>query len=150
MGASPQKAIQSLLEDYLGRLRKFHRLEMTYLGEPKKWGALSAPERKEREAQLFMEAISPTDYLILLDEKGREFRSRQMAQALQDIFNRAPRRLVFVIGGPYGFAERLYQRADEQWALSRLTFPHDLVRVLFLEQLYRSVAILHHLPYHHD
>lgn len=94
--------------------------------------------------------IEPSDYLVLLDEKGAERTSVETAIWLQKLQNRSPRRLVFVVGGAYGFSDEWYARANEQWSLSRLTFSHQMVRVIFLEQLYRAHTILKGEKYHHE
>lgn len=111
---------------------------------------LSQKERKRREGEALLATIKPGDYLVLLDEKGTHYTSRKWAKKLQQIMNSGPRHLVFVIGGAYGFSDAVYKRAQTMWSLSQLTFPHDLVRVIFAEQLYRAFSILHNMPYHHE
>ena len=104
---------------------------------------------KEYEAQVVLKAIDTGDRLVLLDEAGASYTSTAMAQWLQKTIDTSPRRLIFLIGGAYGFSEKIYQRADHKISLSPMTFPHQLVRVLFLEQLYRAFTIINNQNYHH-
>lgn len=109
------------------------------------------PEQyKQQEGDLILKKVASGDYLVLLDEHGREPRSVELAQWLQHMQNTVSRRLVFVIGGPYGFSPQVYHRANEQLSLSRLTFSHQMVRLLFVEQIYRALTILKGEPYHHE
>lgn len=106
--------------------------------------------QKEREADLILRALQPGDFVVLLDEGGREMRSLEFAEWMRHKMNTVPRRLVFVIGGPYGFAPRIYEAAREKLSLSRMTFSHQMVRLIFVEQLYRAMSILAGSPYHHE
>lgn len=150
IGNSPQKPVQKLFAEYQKRLGRFAKLEVKMIPDLKNAIALSQKERKEQEGKALLKAIQPTDYIVLLDEQGAQYTSRKWAHKLQQIMNVGPRHLVFVIGGAYGFSEGVYRRAQALWSLSSLTFPHDLVRVIFAEQLYRAFTILHNMPYHHD
>ena len=111
---------------------------------------LSVKQHKEKEGSLILDKLTSSDYVVLLDERGKEMTSQQFAGFLQKQMNTGLKNLVFVIGGPYGFSERVYQRANFKIALSQMTFSHQLVRLIFLEQLYRGLAILNNHPYHHD
>ena len=106
--------------------------------------------QKEREADLILKAMQPGDVVVLLDEGGREMRSVEFADWMKHKMNTVSRRLVFVVGGPYGFAKRIYDVAHEKLSLSRMTFSHQMVRLIFVEQLYRAMSILHGSPYHHE
>lgn len=105
---------------------------------------------KQREAEKILEKLQPTDFLILLDEKGVEFSSVQFADYIQKRENQSLKRIVFLIGSAYGFDEKLYQRANDKIALSRMTFSHQLIRLIFLEQFYRAYTILNNFPYHNE
>jgi 23S rRNA (pseudouridine1915-N3)-methyltransferase len=105
---------------------------------------------KKEEGKFWLSKITADDYVVLLDEKGREFRSVELAQWLEKRMNAAPRRLIFIVGGAFGFSPELYERAQEQWSLSKLTFSHQMIRLFALEQLYRAMSILHNEPYHNE
>lgn len=105
---------------------------------------------KIREADKILEKLQPTDFLILLDEKGKELTSVQFADYIQKRENQSLKRIVFLIGSAYGFDEKLYQRANDKIALSKMTFSHQLIRLVFLEQFYRAQTILHNFPYHNE
>jgi 23S rRNA (pseudouridine1915-N3)-methyltransferase len=111
---------------------------------------LSQEQQKEREGQQIVKLIQPGDHVILLDEGGKEFTSNGFAQWLQQRMNTVSRRLVFVIGGPYGFSHEVYALAQGKISLSQMTFSHQMVRVIFAEQFYRALSILNNLPYHHN
>jgi 23S rRNA (pseudouridine1915-N3)-methyltransferase len=107
-------------------------------------------EQKIREGRLILKAVTRDDYLVILDEKGREHNTREFADRLEKIFQLSRKRVVFVIGGPWGFSNDVYDRADMKFSLSRLTFSHQLVRLLFAEQLYRVLTLIKGDPYHHE
>ena len=111
---------------------------------------LSQEQQKVREGELILKQLQPGDHVILLDEGGKEFTSVGFADWLQQRMNTVPRRLVFVIGGPYGFSDAVYAAAQGKISLSRMTFSHQMVRVIFAEQFYRALSILNNLPYHHQ
>ena len=111
---------------------------------------ISQEQQKEREGQQIVKLIQPGDHVILLDEGGKEFTSVEYASWLQQRMNTVSRRLVFVIGGPYGFSREVYDLAQGKISLSRMTFSHQMVRVIFAEQFYRALSILNNLPYHHQ
>ena len=107
-------------------------------------------QQKELEGELILKKIGPSDQLILLDEKGYEFRSVEFSRFLQKKMNSGVKRLVFVIGGPYGFSDAVYKKAQGKVSLSKMTFSHQMIRLIFLEQLYRAFTILKNEPYHHE
>ena len=106
-------------------------------------------KQKKREGEQILKKIEPGDYVVLLDERGKEFTSKKFAQFIQQQANNGLKALVFVIGGAYGFSEAVYARQNAQIALSQLTFPHIMTRLIFAEQIYRAFTILHNEPYHH-
>jgi 23S rRNA (pseudouridine1915-N3)-methyltransferase len=105
---------------------------------------------KKEEGKFWLSKLNAEDYVVLLDENGREYRSVELAQWMEKRMNAAPRRLVFIIGGAFGFSAELYARAQEQWSLSKLTFSHQMIRLFALEQLYRAMSILKNEPYHNE
>ena len=150
IGKTRQNEVEALFNFYQKRIGKYLDLESVVLKEPKNTRSLPESEWKEKEGAVFLEALESRDYVILLDESGEQPGSRKFAQKLQQIMNGGPKQIVFLIGGPYGFSPSVYQRADYKLSLSRMTFPHDLIRVIFAEQIYRAFSILHNEPYHHD
>lgn len=149
VGKTTNKHIQACTDDYIERLGHYMSFGLTIIPELKNTKAMTAEQQKEREGELILQRLSTTDTLVLLDEKGTEFRSIEMAAWLQKK-QLSARRLVFVIGGPYGFSPEVYDRANEKLSLSRLTFSHQMVRLVFVEQLYRACTIIKGEPYHHE
>lgn len=141
--------IQQGIDKYIARIKKYNDFESVIISSIKSSSSLSIEQQKKKEGELLFEKISTADFVILLDERGKEFNSPEMAQQLQKRMNAGLKNLVFVIGGAYGFSEEVYKRANDKWALSRLTFSHQMVRLFFVEQLYRSFSILANEPYHH-
>jgi 23S rRNA (pseudouridine1915-N3)-methyltransferase len=111
---------------------------------------MPVPEQKIKEASKILQSVNEDDYIILLDERGKELRTLEFSSALEKIFFMPKKRIVFVIGGPWGFSQSVYDRADYKMSLSKMTYPHQLVRLLFLEQLYRVFTIIKGEPYHHE
>lgn len=149
LGKTDSKEISSLLEDYEKRLRHYIRFERIELPDVKRKN-LSPAQQKSAEAELLLKKLSPPDQVILLDEKGKEFRSVEWSAQLESKMIQGTKRLVFLVGGPYGFDEQIYQRADSKISLSRMTFSHQMVRLFFVEQLYRAFTIIRNEPYHHE
>ena len=149
VGKTDSKEISSLLEDYEKRLRHYIRFERIELPDVKRKN-LSPAQQKSAEAELLLKKLSPPDQVILLDEKGKEFRSVEWSAQLESKMIHGTKRLVFLVGGPYGFDEQIYQRADSKISLSRMTFSHQMVRLFFVEQLYRAFTIIRNEPYHHE
>lgn len=148
-GKTQMAPVQSLMDEYIKRLSRWQKLDVLVLPELKGLAKLSEAEIRQREGEQILAQLKPGDYLVLLDEKGTCFRSQAWAQHLQQTFNRGPKRLIFAVGGPYGFSKEVQAQAQESLSLSPMTFSHQLVRALFLEQLYRAFSILHGAPYHH-
>lgn len=138
------------LEEYLSRLRRYVTFDVAELPDVKNAGRLPEAEQKEAEGQLILSRLLPSDHVVLLDERGRMYTSRKFAARLQTLMASGKKRLVFVIGGPYGFSQSVYDRADELLSLSEMTFNHEMVRLFFVEQTYRAFTILRGEPYHHD
>ena len=136
-------------KEYLKRLPHYCNFEWKVLPAIKKLKSLSREQVKEEEGKLLLDNLATGDWVVLLDEKGKELDSPQLAGFLQQKMNAATRHLVFIIGGAYGFSQPLYQRANQKLALSKLTFSHQMVRVFLLEQLYRGFSILRGEKYHH-
>ncbi|MBR7085982.1 MAG: 23S rRNA (pseudouridine(1915)-N(3))-methyltransferase RlmH [Prevotella sp.] len=149
VGKTTNKHLATVIDDYVGRIGHYMPFSVVVVPELKNTKALSEEQQKEREGELILQKIKPTDTLVLLDERGSELSSVAFSQWLQRKQSSA-RSLVFVIGGPYGFSKAVYNRADEQLSLSRMTFSHQLIRVVFAEQLYRACTIIKGEPYHHE
>lgn len=143
------KDLAKMISVYQKRLGFYCPFEYETIPTVKKWSKLSEQQQKDAEGKAMLQKLEPTDRLVLLDEKGKQFTSEGFADFLQKQMNSGIRRLVFMIGGPFGFSEEVYQRAEHQLALSRLTFSHQMVRLFFVEQLYRAFTILRNEPYHH-
>lgn len=150
VGRTTEPAFAQAIGEYVQRTRRYLTFDLEVIPELKNTRSLSAAEQKEREADLILRALQPGDHMVLLDEGGREMRSVEFAEWMRRKMNTLPRRLVFVVGGPYGFSPRVYQAAREKLSLSRMTFSHQMVRLIFVEQLYRAMSILNGSPYHHE
>lgn len=150
IGKTLDKHLDALIQEYAGRVKHYLPFEMEVIPELKNTKSLSFEQQKQREAELLQKTFREGDYVVLLDENGREFTSVEFANYLQQKQSVAARRLVFVVGGPYGFAPEIYALAKEKISLSRMTFSHQMVRLFFVEQLYRGLTILHGEPYHHE
>lgn len=137
------------IEDYLTRLKHYVQLEVVVIPEVKSVKGLTTATQMEREADQMLKRITPADHVVLLDEHGREPRSLELAAWLEKR-QASSQRIVFIVGGPYGFSPRIKQRANELMSLSRLTFSHQMIRLLFVEQLYRAYTIIKGEPYHHE
>ncbi|MCE1202342.1 MAG: 23S rRNA (pseudouridine(1915)-N(3))-methyltransferase RlmH [Bacteroidia bacterium] len=138
------------LMHYEKRIRHYMPFELQVIPDLKNRKQLSEAEQKQAEAMLLMQALQATDELVLLDENGKQLTSRAFAGFIEKMQLQSVKRLVFVIGGPYGFGEAVRKRANHMLSLSEMTFPHQLVRLIFIEQLYRACTILRNEPYHHD
>ncbi len=150
VGKTEDAYIREGIDKFVKRLKHYTRLDMADLPELKNTKALTQDQQKSKEAELILKKISPNDHVVLLDEKGLEFSSVQFADYLDKKAISSVQTLFFIIGGPYGFDASLYQRANAQLALSRMTFSHQMVRLFFVEQLYRAYTIIKGEPYHHQ
>ena len=150
VGKTDNKNLQLLIEEYSKRLSFYIKFDMEIITDIKNVKNLSESQQKEKEGELILSKIAPTDQLILLDENGKTFSSIHFSEELQKKMNSGVKTLVFVIGGPYGFSETVYAKANSKIALSLMTFSHQMVRLFFIEQLYRGFTILKNEPYHHQ
>jgi len=150
IGKTDNKALQSLIEDYTKRLSFYIKFDLEIIPDIKNVKNLSEAQQKEKEGELILSKITPTDHLILLDENGKTFSSVGFSDFLQKKMNAGTKTVVFVIGGPYGFSEIVYQKAQDKVSLSEMTFSHQMVRLFVIEQIYRGFTILRNEPYHHQ
>lgn len=138
------------INHYMDRLRHYLPVELLVIPDVKATKAMTEAKQKDAEGKAILAALQPGDNVIQLDERGRQKTSREFSEMIVEKMNRGLRRLVFVIGGPYGFSADVYARADSQLSLSRMTFTHEMVRLFFTEQVYRAMTIIRGEPYHHD
>ncbi len=149
VGRTDSEQIGALVENYARRVGFYTRFDIRVIPDVKKGKGLSEKEQKALEGEAILKAVEGADFVALLDERGAELGSEEFAGWIQKRMNASARRLCFVIGGPYGFSEAVYGRADGKISLSRMTFSHQMVRLIFCEQLYRAFTILRGEPYHH-
>lgn len=150
IGKTDNKNLQALIEEYTKRLGFYVKFELDIIPDIKNVKNLSESEQKVKEGQLILSKLATTDQLILLDENGKEFNSVGFSGFLQKKMNSGIKSLVFIIGGPYGFSEEVYQKAQGKVSLSQMTFSHQMVRLFVIEQIYRGFTILNNEPYHHN
>ena len=150
IGKTDNKSLQSLIDEYTKRLSFYIKFDLEVIPDIKNVKNLSEAQQKEKEGELILSKISATDQLILLDENGSTFSSVAFSDYLQKKMNGGIKTLVFVIGGPYGFSEEVYKKAQGKVSLSEMTFSHQMVRLFVIEQLYRGFTILKNEPYHHN
>ena len=149
VGKTVNKHFVTVIDDYVGRINHYMPFDVVTIPELKNTKNLSEDQQKQAESELILKQLQPTDTVVLLDEHGTEFRSIQFARWLEQK-QQTSRRLVFVIGGPYGFSPAVYSRANEQVSLSKMTFSHQMIRLTFTEQVYRACTIIKGEPYHHE
>lgn len=150
VGKTDNPALQQLISTYEKRLSYYINFELQLLPDIKNSKSLSEEQQKIKEGELILSYVEPSHHLILLDEQGKEYTSIAFADELQKKMNTGIKQLTFVIGGPYGFSQAVYQRANSKLSLSKLTFSHQMIRLFFVEQLYRAFTILRNEPYHHQ
>ncbi|AIJ37434.1 23S rRNA (pseudouridine1915-N3)-methyltransferase [Flavobacterium psychrophilum DSM 3660] len=150
IGKTDNKNLQTLIDDYTKRLSFYIKFDLEIIADIKNVKNLSETQQKEKEGELILSKITPTDQLILLDENGKTFSSVAFSDQLQKKMNSGIKTLVFVIGGPYGFSDDVYKKTFGKISLSQMTFSHQMVRLFFIEQLYRGFTILKNEPYHHQ
>jgi len=149
IGKTDNKNLQLLIDKYQKRLSFYIKFDLEIIPDIKNVKSLSESQQKEKEGELILSKIGATDHLILLDENGKTYSSVAFSEELQKKMNAGIKTLVFVIGGPYGFSEAVYAKAQGKISLSQMTFSHQMVRLFFIEQLYRGFTILRNEPYHH-
>ena len=150
IGRTREKDVASSIERYCARIPHYIPFRMDCLPDVKTGPAMTPERQKALEGEKILASLQPGDFLLLLDERGREYTSREFAGWLDKKSVSLSGRLVLAVGGPYGFSKEVYERADSMLSLSKMTFPHELVRLFIVEQLYRAMAILRGKPYHHD
>lgn len=149
VGKTTDSHIEALIQEYQKRLTHYLPFTLQVIPELKNTKALTSEQQKQAEGELILRTITPATDLILLDEHGKEYRSIEFADYIQKRMS-SGRDVVFVVGGPYGFSEAVYQRANGKISLSKMTFSHQMVRLFFVEQIYRAMTILRGEPYHHE
>ena len=150
IGKTNAKYLIEGLDEYTRRLKHYITYNINILPDIKNTKNLTEEQQKETEGKLILNALKPGDFLVLLDERGKEFSSMQFSDYLQRKMNSGLHRLVFVVGGPYGFSKDVYNKADEKLSLSKMTFSHEMIRLFFTEQIYRAMTIIRGEPYHHE
>ena len=150
VGKTVEKHYITAINDYLERARHYLSFDMEVIPALKNTKSLSMEQQKEKEGELILKSLQPGDVVVLLDEHGKEFRSVEFATWLERKMHTVNKRLVFIIGGPYGFSKDVYAAAQEKISLSKMTFSHQMIRLIFVEQLYRAMNILAGGPYHHE
>lgn len=150
IGKTDNSNLQSLIDEYAKRLSFYIKLDLEIIQDIKNVKNLSQTQQKEKEGELILSKITATDHLILLDENGKSYSSIDFSSYLQKKMNSGIKTLVFVIGGPYGFSDLVYQKSQGKISLSLMTFSHQMVRLFIIEQLYRGFTILKNEPYHHQ
>ncbi|MBE6203526.1 MAG: 23S rRNA (pseudouridine(1915)-N(3))-methyltransferase RlmH [Rikenellaceae bacterium] len=150
VGKTDMKEVEALVAMYTKRLSHYVKFAITTIADVRNTKKLSEAEQKRLEGEQILRLIAESDSVVLLDEHGAELRSVEFAELLQRRMSAGTKRLIFVIGGPYGFSEAVYQRANSKLSLSKMTFSHQIVRAIFTEQLYRAFTILRNEPYHHE
>lgn len=150
VGKTDKDWVRQGLDIYVSRLKHYIPFSIVEIPELKNAAAMSKEQIKTKEGELILKNIRPTDDVILLDERGKEFSSVELAKTIQDKISYVGKDIVYVIGGAYGFSEAVYKRADSKLSLSRMTFSHQMVRAIFAEQIYRAFTIIRGEPYHHE
>lgn len=149
VGKSHEAYIKAGVEDFTRRISRYFKIEWHFIPAPKNAGMLSEMDLKKKEGETILALLEKDDYLVLLDERGKQFSSEGLASFLQDRANESTRHLVFLVGGSFGVDEGIRKRANHTWSLSQLVFPHQLVRLILAEQIYRACTILKNEKYHH-
>lgn len=150
VGKTDSPALLSLIAEFEKRLNHYTNMDFEIISPRKGWNKLPIKRQMELEGEAILNVVKPNDTVVLLDEKGTEFTSLKLADYLQKKMNSGIKRLVLVIGGPFGFSELLQSKSEEQISLSKMTFSHQMVRLFLVEQLYRAFTILRNEPYHHE
>ncbi len=149
IGKTDKKELEKLIKVYSDRLQHYVKFEFEIIPDLKKTKNLDENQQKQKEGELLLSGFQNSDFVVLLDEKGKQYTSEEFSVYLQKRMNTGLKRLIFIIGGPYGFSEEVYARANSKISLSKMTFSHQMVRLFFTEQLYRAFTILKNEPYHH-
>lgn len=150
VGKTVEQHYITAINDYLQRTKRFISFDIEVIPELKNTKSMTPEIQKEKEGEMILKMIQPGDCVVLLDEHGKEMRSIEFAEWMKRKMNTVNKRLIFIIGGPYGFSQTVYGRADEKISMSKMTFSHQMIRVIFVEQIYRAMTILNGGPYHHE
>lgn len=150
IGKTDARYFVDAIGEYEKRLVHYIPFEMEVIPDIKNTKNMSELQQKEKEGELILKNLQPGDYLVLLDDKGKEYTSVKFSEYIEKKTHTVPKRLVFAVGGPYGFSQAVYDKANEKLTLSRMTFSHQMVRLIFVEQIYRAMTILNNEPYHHE
>ena len=150
VGKTTDKRFEAITQEYIERIRHYIPFTIEVIPELKNTKGLSQDEQKKREGELIQKNLQPGDYVVLLDEHGSERNSMDFASWMQKKMAAGPKRLVFIVGGPYGFSDAIHQKGNEEISLSRMTLSHQMIRMFFVEQIYRAMTILNGEPYHHE
>lgn len=150
VGKTDKDWVKQGMDIYISRLKHYIPFSVVEIPELKNVSSLTKDQIKTREGELILKNVRPTDDLVLMDERGKEYTSIELAKVIQDKISYVGKDIVFVIGGAYGFSEDVYRRADSKISLSRMTFSHQMVRAIFVEQIYRAFTIMRGEPYHHE
>ncbi len=150
VGKTSTGYITRAIEEYAARINHYMKFEIAAVPDIKGARSLTPDAQKEREGKAILSMLQPGDAVVLLDERGKELTSRQLAETIDSRACRGVKRLVYIIGGPYGFSPEVYAAVPERLSLSRMTFTHEMIRLFFTEQIYRAMTIIRGEPYHHD
>ena len=150
VGKTTDKSLTTLIEEYQKRLKFYTTFELVCIPDLKNTKNISAAEQKEKEGELILKQLTQTDTVVLCDEKGKQYRSIEFADFIEKKLLTSCKNIVFIVGGAYGFSNAVYKRANSMFSMSKMTFSHQMIRLLFVEQLYRAMTILKGEPYHHE
>lgn len=150
VGKTTDKRFEAIIQEYIERIRHYIPFTIEVIPELKNTKGLSQDEQKKREGEQILKNLQAGDYIVLLDEHGSERTSMDFASWMQKKMAAGPKRLVFIVGGPYGFSDAIHQKGNEEISLSRMTLSHQMIRIFFVEQIYRAMTILNGEPYHHE
>ncbi len=150
MGKTSEKYLQTGIDEYLKRLRRYVKFSIEEIPDLKGMKNRNGQEQNQLEGEALLKGVASSDFVILLDENGKRYKSRGFSEQLQKWMNTGPSKIVFLVGGPFGFSDEVYERAQAKVSLSDMTFSHQMIRLFFAEQIYRAFTILKNEPYHHD
>jgi len=148
IGKTSENYLETGIQEYAKRVEKFVGFKTEYIADVPNGSKFSKAELKKKEGELFLKKIPEDAYVILLDDKGKTYTSLQFSEKVNQYLQK--KEILFIIGGAYGFSDAMYARANEKFSLSSLTFSHQIIRLIFMEQLYRAFSILNNQPYHHE
>ena len=149
IGKNHEPHVKLGVEDFTNRISKYFKVEWNIIATPKNAGLLKETDLKKKEGEILLNLLTKDDFLVALDERGKQMSSEALAHFIQQRANESTKRIIFLIGGAFGIDEAVLKRADFKWSLSQLVFPHQLVRMILAEQVYRACTILRNEKYHH-